>query len=81
MAFKFFITGDSDGAQHVIANIANFFNTVGITLPPFASLSVLSEVQKKGANTTEPELFKLYEKQYASTADSMIEQLLAYTKS
>jgi len=41
------ITGDSDGAQHIIANIANFFNAVGITLPPFASLSVLSEVQKK----------------------------------
>src|SRR5215211_5807231 len=37
------ITGDSDGAQHIIANIANFFNAVGLALPPFATLSVLSE--------------------------------------
>lgn len=74
------VTGDSDGAQHVIANIANFFNAVGITLPPFASLSVLSELQKKGAKTTEAELLELYEKQYASTADTMIKQFLASTK-
>ncbi len=74
------VTGDSDGAQHVIANFANFFNAVGITLPPFASLSVLSELQKKGTKTTEAELLELYEKQYASTADTMIKQLLAYSK-
>ena len=72
------ITGDSDGAQHVIANIANFFNAIGIILPPFASLSVLNEIQKKGATTSKEELLDMYEEQYSSTADTMIEQLLKF---
>lgn len=69
------VTGDSDGAQHIIANVANFYNAVGIALPPFASLTVLSEELKKGAKTTKEELMKIYEEQYAKTADTMIEQL------
>src|SRR3989338_3887735 len=43
------VTGDSDGAQHVIGNVGNFFNFVGILLPPYATLSVLWEGQAKGA--------------------------------
>jgi len=72
------ITGDSDGAQHIIANIANFFNAIGILMPPFASLSVLNEIQKKGAATSKEELLKIYEEQYSSTADTMIDQLLKF---
>lgn len=75
------ITGDSDGAQHIISNIANFFNAIGILLPPYATLSVLSEKQRKGATTSRDELMKLYEKDYAKTADKMIDQLLMFTKS
>jgi multimeric flavodoxin WrbA len=75
------ITGDSDGAQHIIANIANFFNALGIILPPFTSLSVLNEIQKKGATTTKEELLKMYEEQYSSTADAMVEQLIKFSRS
>lgn len=72
------VTGDSDGAQHVIANVANFFNAVGIVLPPFASLTVLTEMQKKNATASKEELLNLYQEQYASTAETMINQLLKY---
>lgn len=72
------ITGDSDGAQHIIAGIANFFNAVGIGFPPYASLSVLWDKQSKGAETTREELMSKYEKEYLKTADKMVEQLLAY---
>ena len=72
------VTGDSDGAQHIIASLANFFNAVGILLPPYASLTVLSELQQKGATTTREELLKFYEEQYAGTADTMINKILKY---
>lgn len=74
------ITGDSDGAQHVIAGIANFFNAVGVGLPPFASLSVLSSKQEKGAETTREELMQEYEKDYLKTADEMVKQLVKYAQ-
>ena len=69
------ITGDSDGAQSVIASLANFFNAVGLALPPFASLSVLSEELAKGKEPTREELMAKFEKDYAATADKMIQQL------
>jgi multimeric flavodoxin WrbA len=68
------VTGDSDGAQHIIGNVANFFNAVGLLLPPFCSLTVLAEEQAKGKKTPKEELLKKYEKEYAETADKMIEQ-------
>lgn len=70
------ITGDSDGAQTIIADLANFFNAVGLNLPPFATLSVLWEGQAKGKKTSREELMKKYEKDYAATADKMISQLI-----
>lgn len=72
------ITGDSDGAQHVIGNVCNFFNAVGLLVPPYATLSVLWERQAKGAEPTREELMRKYEEDYASTADRMIEQMLAF---
>jgi multimeric flavodoxin WrbA len=70
------ITGDSDGAQHVIGNVANFFNAIGLMLPPYATLSVLWEGQAKGKTPTREELVAKYEADYAKTADRMIEQML-----
>jgi multimeric flavodoxin WrbA len=35
------ITGDSDGAEHIIGNLANFFSALGLILPPFGTLTVL----------------------------------------
>jgi multimeric flavodoxin WrbA len=72
------ITGDSDGAQHVIANVSNFYNAVGMVLPPYASLSVLWEKQAKGQKPTREELLQKYEKYYASTAETMVKQMLRY---
>jgi multimeric flavodoxin WrbA len=74
------ITGDSDGAQHVIGNVANFFNAIGIVVPPYASLSVLWEGQAKGKTPTREQLLAKYEADYGQTADRMIEQMLAYVR-
>lgn len=70
------ITGDSDGAQHVIGNLSNFCNALGLVVPPHASLSVLWERQAKGSDVTREELLKKYEADYTSTADTMIKHLL-----
>lgn len=72
------ITGDSDGAEHVIGNVCNFFNAVGILVPPYASLSVLWERQAKKETPTREELLKKYAKDCTSTADRMIQQLLKH---
>lgn len=74
------ITGDSDGAQHIIGNLANFFNGVGLLLPPYATLSVLWERQAKSSDPTKEELLRKYESDYAETADRMIRQLLAHAR-
>jgi multimeric flavodoxin WrbA len=74
------ITGDSDGAQNIIANISNFFNAIGITFPPFATLSVLWEKQKKGSTATSEELLDKYKNDYSDTAVVMINQLVEYRK-
>jgi multimeric flavodoxin WrbA len=71
------ITGDSDGAQHVIGNLCNFFNALGVMVPPYATLSVLWERQAKGVDATREELLRKYESDYARTADRMIRQLTA----
>lgn len=72
------ITGDSDGAQHVIGNLANFFNAIGLLLPPFTTLSVLWDGQAKGKDPSRAELLAKYESDYAATADKMVEQMLRY---
>lgn len=73
------ITGDSDGAEHIIGNIANFLNSIGVLLPPYCTLSVLWEGQKKGAIRPKADLMVKYEAEYAQTADRMIVQLLRYS--
>ncbi|GEO11088.1 flavodoxin family protein [Segetibacter aerophilus] len=72
------ITGDSDGAQHIIADVANFFNAIGIILPPYSTLSVMYEGQAKGTKTSREELWKKYEQEYTSTAEKMVSQLLKF---
>jgi multimeric flavodoxin WrbA len=72
------ITGDSDGAQHIIGNLCNFLNAIGVLVPPYGTLSVLWEKQAKGAETTKDELLRKYEADYTTTADKMIRQLIRY---
>jgi multimeric flavodoxin WrbA len=74
------ITGDSDGAEQIIGIISNFINAIGILLPPFATLSVLWEGHRKDAKKTREQLMEEYEKEYASTSDKMVTQLLKYSK-
>ena len=74
------ITGDSDGAQHVISNISNFFNAVGIIFPPFATLSVIWEAQAKRKDTAKKTLIEKYEEDYSDTAKTMVDQLIAFAK-
>ena len=74
------ITGDSDGAQHVIGNLANFFNAIGLLLPPYATLSVLWDRQAKGENPNRAELLAKYESDYAGAADRMVEQMLRHAE-
>jgi multimeric flavodoxin WrbA len=72
------ITGDSDGAEHVIGNISNFFNAIGLLIPPYATLSVLWDKQAKDKKTSKKTLLAKYESDYADTADKMIRQLRKY---
>ena len=74
------ITGDSDGAEHVIGNIGNFFNAIGLLVPPYATFSVLWDDQAKDKDTPKEQLLKKYESDYADTADKMIQQLLKYAR-
>lgn len=72
------ITGDSDGAQHIIGNLCNFLNAVGVVVPPYGSLSVLWDRQAKGMKPSKEELLQKYEEDYASTADKLIDGLLSF---
>lgn len=74
------ITGDSDGAQHVTGNVFNFFNGLGMVIPPFACLSVLWDRQAKNSDATREELMKKYESDYADTAEKMIQQMVAHVR-
>lgn len=69
------ITGDSDGAQQVIGILSNFFNAIGLALPPHATLSVLWEGQRKGAETKKEDLMKKYQDEYSSTAQTMVKEM------
>ncbi|GAA4301131.1 flavodoxin family protein [Nibribacter koreensis] len=74
------VTGDSDGAQTIIANVGNFFNAIGLTFPPFASLTVLWDKQAKDQKPTKEELLAKYEKDYDSTAQKMVQQLVTFAE-
>ncbi|MBA3893187.1 MAG: flavodoxin family protein [Gemmatimonadales bacterium] len=74
------ITGDSDGAQHIIGNLCNFFNAIGLLIPPYATLSVLWERQAKGKHPTKEELLQKYEADYGEAADRLIGQLLDHAR-
>jgi multimeric flavodoxin WrbA len=65
------ITGDSDGAEHITGNIANFFTCLGVTVPAYASLGVIWEGHTKGKRTPKADLLKYYKKEYAMEAENM----------
>ena len=65
------ITGDSDGVEHLTGNIANFFCSLGITVPAYSSLGVIYEGHAKGKRTAKAALLKHYKAEYAQDAESM----------
>lgn len=75
------ISGDSDGVEHITGNIANFFCSIGITVPAYASLGVIYEGHAKGKRTAKATLLKHYEKEYAQDAEAMAKSFSRLLKS
>jgi len=69
------VTGDSDGVEHITGNIANFFCSIGVTVPPYTSLGVIWEGHAKDAKKTKAQLLKYYKDNYAEDAQAMAESL------
>ncbi|MBA3749406.1 MAG: NAD(P)H-dependent oxidoreductase [Nitrosopumilus sp.] len=69
------ITGDSDGAEHIIGNLANFFSSLGFTFPPFGALTVLWSGLKKKSDKSKQEISKYFEDSYTSTAKKAAQNL------
>jgi multimeric flavodoxin WrbA len=69
------VTGDSDGAQHIIANLANFFIALGLTIPPFGALTVLWSGFAKKSDKNNEEKLKYLEDNYTSTAKKAAQNL------
>lgn len=65
------ITGDSDGAEHVTGNIANFFCSLGITLSAYCSLGIIWEGHAKNKKPSKTALLKYYEREYGKEAQAM----------
>lgn len=69
------VTGDSDGVEHITGNIANFFCSIGVTVPPYTSLGVIWEGHAKDAKKTKPQLLNYYKRTYDKDAQAMAESL------
>jgi multimeric flavodoxin WrbA len=69
------VSGDSDGAEHIIGNLANFFSALGFTLPPFSTLTVLWSGLKKKSDKSQEEILKYFDDNYGSTAKKAAENL------
>jgi hypothetical protein len=69
------VTGDSDGAEHIIGNLTNFFIALGLTIPPFGTLTVLWSGFSKNSNKTKEEKLKYLEDNYISTAKKATKNL------
>ncbi|CAN5154757.1 NAD(P)H-dependent oxidoreductase [soil metagenome] len=72
------VTGDSDGAEYIVGNISNFFNNIGIVIPPYCNLTVLWSGQSKGKPTSKKELLAKYKKDYTKAAETMAAQLIKF---
>ncbi|TVP40095.1 flavodoxin family protein [Candidatus Nitrosocosmicus arcticus] len=69
------VTGDSDGAEHIIGNLANFFSALGLTFPPFGTLTVLWSGLAKKSDKSEEEISKYFEDNYTTTAKKAAQNL------
>jgi multimeric flavodoxin WrbA len=69
------VTGDSDGVEHIIGNLANFFIALGFTVPPFGTLTVLWSGLRKHSDKSKEEILRYYEDTYSSTAEKAAQNL------
>lgn len=71
------ITGEEDGAEHVIGNLSNYLIWNGMTLPPAVSLSYLGDYED-----TEPATVEKFKKQEstAGMAKTMAQNLVHMAK-
>ncbi|TDP00233.1 MULTISPECIES: flavodoxin family protein [unclassified Flavobacterium] len=69
------VTGDSDGVEHITGNIANFFCSIGVTVPAYTSLGVIWEGHAKNAKKTKAQILKYYKTNYDKDAQAMAESL------
>lgn len=74
------VTGDSDGVEHITGNIANFFCSIGITLPPYTSLGVIWDGHAKDAKKSKTQVLQYYKRMYAADAKAMAESLKKASK-
>lgn len=74
------VTGDSDGVEHITGNIANFFCSIGVTLPPYTSLGVIWEGHSKDSKKTKAQILKYYKNTYAQDAEAMAKSLAKAAK-
>ena len=74
------VTGDSDGVEHITGNIANFFCSIGVTVPPYTSLGVMWDGHAKDAKKTKPQLLQYYKQMYGKDAQAMTESLKKASK-
>lgn len=74
------VTGDSDGVEHITGNIANFFCSIGITVPPYTALGVIWEGHSKESKKTKTQLQKYYRRFYHKDAKAMAESLKKASK-
>ena len=73
-------TGDSDGVEHITGNIANFFCSIGVTVPPYTSLGVIWEGHAKNSKKKKAQILKYYKNNYAKDAQAMAESLKKASK-
>ena len=69
------VTGDSDGAEHIIGNLANFLISIGLVIPPFSTLTVLWPGLRKKSDKSKEEILKYFEDTYASKANKAAQNL------
>jgi multimeric flavodoxin WrbA len=65
------ITGDADGVEHVTGNLANFFLSMGITMPPYTSVGVLWDGHAKGSGKSKEDLLQYYKDVHSNDAKKM----------
>jgi multimeric flavodoxin WrbA len=69
------VSGDSDGAEHIIGNLTNFFIALGFTTPPFGTLTVLWPGLAKKSEKIKEEIWKYFQDTYTSTAEKAARNL------